>query len=76
DLPMHTGINDFRAVVKTADGKNLMDFAVAFLFDKEAPKATFANPQLYGHTLFTNKDTVKFKGSAQDNASGYRLSIN
>lgn len=76
DLPMRTGINDFRAVVKTADGKNLMDFAVAFLFDKEAPKATFANPQLYGHTLFTNKDTVKFKGSAQDNASGYRLSIN
>ncbi|RIY21423.1 hypothetical protein CJI53_04685, partial [Bifidobacteriaceae bacterium VN002] len=48
DLPMHTGINDFRAVVKTAGGKNLMDFAVAFLFDKEAPKATFANPQLYG----------------------------
>ncbi|RIY21424.1 hypothetical protein CJI53_04690, partial [Bifidobacteriaceae bacterium VN002] len=26
--------------------------------------------------MFTNKDTVKFKGSAQDNASGYRLSIN
>ena len=76
DLPMHTGINDFRAVVKTADGNKLMDFAVAFLFDKEAPKATFVNPQLYGHTLFTNKDTVKFKGSAQDNASGYRLSIN
>lgn len=74
-LPMHPGINDFRMIVKETDDV-VLDTPVAFYFDRQAPEVMFSTPKLYGDRIFTNKDTVKFKGVISDDFAGYTLKIN
>ena len=74
-LPMHPGINDFRMIVK--EGSDVvLDTPVAFYFDRQAPEVMFSTPKLYGGRIFTNNDTVKFKGVISDDFAGYTLKIN
>lgn len=74
-LPMHPGINDFRMIVK--EGSDVvLDTPVAFYFDRQAPEVMFSTPKLYGGRIFTNKNTVKFKGVISDDFAGYTLKIN
>ncbi len=84
-LPMHPGINDFRLQVNTKstdedadedDETNVIDTPAAFYFDITPPAAHFDTPKLYGHTLFTNRDTVTFSGNVSDDAFGQSLRIN
>lgn len=84
-LPMHPGINDFRLQVNTKatdedadedDETNVIDTPAAFYFDITPPTARFDTPKLYGHTLFTNRDTVTFSGNVSDDAFGQTLRIN
>ncbi|WP_421776848.1 S8 family serine peptidase [Gardnerella sp. KA00243] len=84
-LPMHPGINDFRLQVNTKaddedadedDETNVIDTPAAFYFDITPPTAHFDTPKLYGHTLFTNRDTVTFSGNVSDDAFGQSLRIN
>ena len=84
ELPMHAGLNDFRLEVEKKgsvddddeDATTLVNTPVRFYFDVAAPKVTFNNPTLYGHTLFTNKDSVNLAGEISDDAFGYSLYIN
>ena len=84
ELPMHAGLNDFRLEVEKKDSVDddddysttLVNTPVRFYFDVAAPKVTFNNPTLYGHTLFTNKDSVNLAGEISDDAFGYSLYIN
>lgn len=84
-LPMHSGINDFRLQVNVKDNDpdadeddelNILDTPAAFYFDVTAPTARFDTPKLYGHTLFTNRDTVTFNGNVSDDSFGQSLRIN
>nr|WP_288231280.1 S8 family serine peptidase [uncultured Gardnerella sp.] len=74
-LPMHPGVNDFHLLVKSGD-KKLFDGPAAIFFDNEPPKITLSKPELYGDTLFVNKDTVDFEGTLSDDAFGYDFYIN
>lgn len=84
-LPMRPGLNDFRLQVNVSDDDEdadegaeitVIDTPASFYFDIHPPVATFEKPTLYGHTLFTNKDTVTFAGSVSDDAFGQSMTIN
>ncbi|MFU0570577.1 S8 family serine peptidase [Gardnerella vaginalis] len=84
-LPMHVGINDFRMQLKEKVKKegsteelerSFLDTKVRFYFDVNPAKAVFNTPKLYGNTLFTNQDSVDFKGSMSQDCFGYSLFIN
>ena len=84
ELPMHAGLNDFRLEVEKKDSVDdddddsttLINAPLRFYFAVAAPNVTFNNPTLYGHTLFTNKDSVNLAGEISDDAFGYSLYIN
>ena len=84
ELPMHAGLNDFRLEVEKKDSVDdddddsttLINTPLRFYFAVAAPNVTFNNPTLYGHTLFTNKDSVNLAGEISDDAFGYSLYIN
>lgn len=76
DLPMVTGVNDFREIVIDGDGKTRIDRSVKFYFDITAPTIDFTEPILIGGTLYTNKDEVTFAGTAEDDGWGYYLTLN
>ncbi len=75
-IPIHTGVNDFRLVIKNGN-KTLLDTPVVFYFDNQPPAVTFTSPtKLYSGRLFTKESTVKFSGSISDDFAGYTLRIN
>lgn len=75
-IPIHTGVNDFRLVIKNGD-KTLLDTPAVFYFDNQPPAVTFTSPtKLYGGRLFTKESAVKFSGNISDDFAGYTLRIN
>lgn len=75
-IPIHTGVNDFRLVIKNGN-KTLLDTPAVFYFDNQPPAVTFTSPtKLYGGRLFTKESTVKFSGNISDDFAGYTLRIN
>ena len=75
-IPIHTGVNDFRLVIKNGDN-TLLDTPAVFYFDNQPPAVTFTSPtKLYGGRLFTKESTVKFSGNISDDFAGYTLRIN
>ncbi len=75
-IPIHTGVNDFRLVIKNGDN-TLLDTPAVFYFDNQPPAVTFTSPtKLYGERLFTKESTVKFSGNISDDFAGYTLRIN
>lgn len=75
-IPIHTGVNDFRLVIKNGN-KTLLDTPAVFYFDNQPPAVTFTSPtKLYGGRLFTKESTLKFSGSISDDFAGYTLRIN
>lgn len=75
-IPIHTGVNDFRLVIKNGN-KTLLDTPAVFYFDNQPPAVTFTSPtKLYDGRLFTKESTVKFSGSISDDFAGYTLRIN
>ncbi|MDO5644725.1 MAG: S8 family serine peptidase [Dermabacter sp.] len=76
DLPMTTGINHFRMVIKSADGSVLVDRSYQIYFDIKPPAIDISEPGLIGGTLYTNADEVMFKGTISDDGWGHFLSIN
>ena len=74
-LPIHTGVNDFRLVVKNGD-QTLLDTPAVFYFDNQPPVVTFTAPtKLYAGRLFTKGNSVKFSGTISDDFAGYTLKI-
>lgn len=75
-VPMTTGINSFRMVVRDPDGNVVVDRALAVYFDIKPPKIDFTKPTLIGGTLYTNAKDVTFAGSISDDGWGHYLSVN
>lgn len=62
---------------KDANGKVYYNYNYTILYDEKAPNVSISEPIEYTDgNVYTNKDTLKFKGIAEDNGFGYSLSVN
>lgn len=76
NVKMIEGINYF--VIKYVDktGSVIYNFKYRIYFDTKAPNFTLEAPEIIGSKIYTNKNTIDFKGTVYDNTIGYILRIN
>lgn len=76
DVSLPEWINELRVVAKNSEGKVVLDRGLTVFFDITPPHITFDEPSLIGGTLYTNQDSVVFKGSIYDDGWGHFLALN
>lgn len=75
-IPLGTGINDFRIEIWDLEYNKVLDRSLKVYFDFNAPTLTIEEPTLLGGTLYTNTPEVTLSGSAADDGWGYTFLLN
>nr|WP_306814302.1 S8 family serine peptidase [Actinomyces bowdenii] len=75
-LPVSPGLTEYRMVVRDKRGGIAWQHIYRIYLDTEPPTITTTEPRLTGGTLYTNQDSVTFRGSISDNGWGYYLALN
>ena len=79
DIKLNEGVNKVTLYAEDDDENSnniVYDYAYKILYDSKAPKINISEPTLKGDgKVYTNKDSIKVKGTASDNFYGYTLNI-
>ncbi|QKD78915.1 S8 family serine peptidase [Actinomyces marmotae] len=75
-VPAPSGLTQYRVVGRDAAGTILTEGVVSLYVDVTPPSADFTEPPLHGGELYTNQDSVAFKGTVSDDQWGYSLRLN
>ena len=75
-VEMKEGINYFVIKYTNNEGVKVYNEKYRVYFDTQAPTFTLDEPTIIDNKIYTNKDTINFKGKVYDNTTGYILRIN